>query len=97
MKRKFTNEPWYVGNSDDKEYIDIECNSGRVCSVFVDQDSNITPKQHKANSKLIAAAPDLFYATGLLAQLFLEQDKKFYNKHVEIFNQAVEALRKATE
>lgn len=59
METKFTKGEWRIQDSGDDEYIDIESDAGRVCSIFVAQESDIAPEQSVANANLIIMAPKL--------------------------------------
>lgn len=95
MENKHTKGEWRIQNSGDDEYIDIEADAGRVCSIFIAQETDITPEQSEANAKLICAAPEMFEA--LLEAI--DQLESWNNESEDTFTmkRIREVIRKATE
>lgn len=54
-------------------------------------------KESEANAKVIAAAPNLFYACARLVSILDSEGEAFYNKYIAEFNEGIDALKKATE
>ena len=76
--------------SKDKTGFYIDSDSGMICTMNSEQPANIE------NAKLISAAPDLLNACSELLQLIEIEGEPFYNKHIEKFNNAIDAIKKAT-
>jgi len=53
-------------------------------------------EEQEANSKLIAAAPDLLHACKFLVGIMTSEDKEFYQRHIHAFNLGRDAIEKAT-
>ena len=78
--------PWKAHNSNTYDYIDIDAAGTRICSIPLDTcginydpwDKNDTPENEvaarRANSRLIAAAPDLLKAV----EMVLDADGDLY-------------------
>lgn len=109
METKFTPGPWYPGcivregRCKCRSIID-ECYAGGIATVHIDNghkalpEANLCPplEEAKANSLLIAAAPDLYsalYACETVMMIVEPRSHKF--EYLAALQQALAALKKA--
>ena len=82
---KNTPGPWFEGNTGNHQGIIYHENTGEAIAVSYD----------KKNARLIAAAPDLYFACRA-ALLTLEDDENYY-KYKDVVNTLRQAVAKATK
>ena len=82
---KHTKGPWYESNTGNHQGLIISENTGE----------NIAVSYDKKNARLIAAAPDLYFACRA-ALLTLEDDENYY-KYKDVVDTLRQAISKATK
>ena len=98
MKRKFTEGRWLIDGTRDTVCIDILCNDEVIATCW---DDNEHVEELRANSKLIAAAPDLLHRLNSIV-LSVKAHPDYVNGQEgdewhDIVELAEQAIKKATE